>query len=30
VPMIETHDLFLSVVQEWLADRIAPEPAAVS
>ncbi len=30
VPMMETPDLFLSVVQEWLADRIAPEPAAVS
>jgi pimeloyl-ACP methyl ester carboxylesterase len=30
VPMIEAPDLFLSVLQEWLADRIAPEPAAVS
>jgi pimeloyl-ACP methyl ester carboxylesterase len=30
VPMMETPDLFLSVVLEWLADRIAPEPAAVS
>ena len=30
VPMIETPELFLSVLQEWLADRIAPEPAAVS
>src|SRR5260370_20537053 len=29
-PMIETPDLFLSVLQDWLADRIAPEPAAVS
>jgi pimeloyl-ACP methyl ester carboxylesterase len=28
VPMMETPDQFLSVVQEWLADRIAP--AAVS
>jgi pimeloyl-ACP methyl ester carboxylesterase len=30
VPMMETPDQFLSVVREWLADRIAPEPAAVS
>jgi pimeloyl-ACP methyl ester carboxylesterase len=30
VPMMETPELFLSVVFEWLADRIAPEPAAVS
>jgi pimeloyl-ACP methyl ester carboxylesterase len=30
VPMMETPDLFLSVLLEWLADRIAPEPAAVS
>ena len=30
VPMLETPDLFLGVVFEWLASRIAPEPAAVS
>jgi pimeloyl-ACP methyl ester carboxylesterase len=30
VPMMETPDLFLRVLLEWLADRIAPEPAAVS
>jgi len=30
VPMMETPDQFLSVVLEWLADRIAPESAAVS
>jgi pimeloyl-ACP methyl ester carboxylesterase len=30
VPMMETPELFLSVVLEWLADRIAPESAAVS
>jgi len=30
VPMMETPDLFLSVLLEWLADRIASEPAAVS
>jgi pimeloyl-ACP methyl ester carboxylesterase len=30
VPMMETPDLFLGVLLEWLADRIAPEPAAVS
>ena len=29
VPMMETPALFLSVLLEWLADRIAPEPAAV-
>jgi len=27
---METPDLFLSVALEWLADRIAPESAAVS
>jgi pimeloyl-ACP methyl ester carboxylesterase len=30
VPMMETPGRFLSVLVEWLADRIAPEPAAVS
>jgi pimeloyl-ACP methyl ester carboxylesterase len=30
VPMMETPDQFLSVVLEWVADRIAPESAAVS
>jgi pimeloyl-ACP methyl ester carboxylesterase len=30
VPMLETPDRFLSVLLEWLADRIAPESAAVS
>jgi pimeloyl-ACP methyl ester carboxylesterase len=30
VPMMETPDLFLSVLFEWLAYRIAPEPAKVS
>lgn len=30
VPMMETPDTFLSVLLEWLADRIAPESAAVS
>jgi pimeloyl-ACP methyl ester carboxylesterase len=30
VPMMETPDPFLSVLLEWLADRIPPEPAAVS
>jgi pimeloyl-ACP methyl ester carboxylesterase len=30
VPMMETPDLFLSVLFEWLAYTIAPEPAAVS
>ena len=30
VPMMETPEEFLSVVNEWLAYRIAPEPAAVS
>ncbi len=30
VPMLETPHLFLSALLEWLADRIAPEPAAVS
>ena len=30
VPMMETPKEFLSVVNEWLADRIALEPAAVS
>jgi pimeloyl-ACP methyl ester carboxylesterase len=30
VPMLETPNEFLTVLFEWLADRIAPEPAAVS
>ena len=30
VPMMETPKEFLSVVNEWLANRIALEPAAVS
>jgi pimeloyl-ACP methyl ester carboxylesterase len=30
VPMMETPDLFLKVVNQWLAYRIAPEPATVS
>ncbi len=30
VPMMETPKLFLSVLFEWLADRIATAPAAVS
>jgi pimeloyl-ACP methyl ester carboxylesterase len=30
VPMMETPDLFLSVLLEWLAYRIGAEPAAVS
>jgi pimeloyl-ACP methyl ester carboxylesterase len=30
VPMMETPEPFLSVVLEWLADRIAPEPMTVS
>ncbi len=30
VPMMESPNEFLSVVNEWLADRIALEPAAVS
>ena len=30
VPMMETPDLVLSVLFEWLAYRIAPEPAKVS
>src|SRR5258708_24971023 len=30
VPMMETPDRFLQVVEQWLAYRIAPEPAAVS
>jgi pimeloyl-ACP methyl ester carboxylesterase len=30
VPMLETPDLFLSVLLEWLASRITPEPATVS
>ncbi len=30
VPMMETPNEFLTVLFEWLADRIAPEPAAVS
>ncbi len=30
VPMMETPKEFLSVLYEWLANRIAPEPAAVS
>jgi pimeloyl-ACP methyl ester carboxylesterase len=30
VPMMETPDLFLDLVTQWLADRIAPAPATVS
>ena len=30
VPMMETPEAFLSVLNEWRAYRIAPEPAAVS
>ena len=30
VPMMETPNEFLTVLFEWLANRIAPEPAAVS
>jgi len=30
VPMMETPDLFLKVVNQWLTYRIAPEPATVS
>ena len=30
VPMMETPKEFLSVLYEWLTNRIAPEPAAVS
>jgi pimeloyl-ACP methyl ester carboxylesterase len=30
VPMMETPDRFLEIVNQWLAYRIAPEPAAVS
>jgi pimeloyl-ACP methyl ester carboxylesterase len=30
VPMMETPDLFLDVVKQWLEERIAPEPATVS
>jgi pimeloyl-ACP methyl ester carboxylesterase len=30
VPMMETPDLFLDVVNQWLTYRIAPEPATVS
>jgi pimeloyl-ACP methyl ester carboxylesterase len=30
VPMMETPNEFLTVLFAWLADRIAPEPAAVS
>ena len=30
VPMMETPELFLDVVNKWLAYRIAPEPATVS
>jgi pimeloyl-ACP methyl ester carboxylesterase len=30
VPMMETPDLFLKVVNQWLAYRIAPEPATIS
>ena len=30
VPMMETPKEFLSVLSEWLTNRIAPEPAAVS
>ena len=30
VPMMETPDLFLKVVNQWLTYKIAPEPATVS
>jgi pimeloyl-ACP methyl ester carboxylesterase len=30
VPMMETPDLFVRVVNQWLTYRIAPEPATVS
>ena len=30
VPMMETPDRFLQVVNQWLAHRIAPEPATIS
>jgi pimeloyl-ACP methyl ester carboxylesterase len=30
VPMMETPELFLSVVYEWMAYRIPPEPATIS
>jgi pimeloyl-ACP methyl ester carboxylesterase len=30
VPMMETPDVFLKVVNQWLTYRIAPEPATVS
>ena len=30
VPMMETPKEFLSILSEWLTNRIAPEPAAVS
>jgi pimeloyl-ACP methyl ester carboxylesterase len=30
VPMMETPDRFLKVVNQWLTYRIAPEPATVS
>jgi hypothetical protein len=30
VPMMETPDLFMTVVSRWSAYRIAPESAAVS
>lgn len=30
VPMMETPDLFVKVVNQWLTYRIAPEPATVS
>lgn len=30
VPMMETPDRFLEIVNQWLAYRIAPEPATVS
>ena len=30
VPMMETPDRFMSVLSQWMVDRIAPEPATVS
>jgi pimeloyl-ACP methyl ester carboxylesterase len=30
VPMMETPELFVEVVNQWLAYRIAPEPATIS
>jgi pimeloyl-ACP methyl ester carboxylesterase len=30
VPMMETPDRFLEIVNQWLAYRVAPEPATVS